>query len=132
MRYLTIAELLVLHRRIVAETGGSAEVRDLGALHGVAAQPRARFEGRDLYPSLVSKATALGFAVALNHPFVDGNKRVGHAAMETFLLLNGADLVASVDEAEVAMLALAAGELSREQLLDWIRSHVHRAPHHGS
>lgn len=124
MRYLTLAEVLALHRLVVEETGGSAGVRDLGALQSAVAQPRASFEGRELYPSLESKATALCFSMVMNHPFVDGNKRIGHAAMETFLVLNGSELEASVDEAERAMLGLAAGSLTREQLLEWIQDHV--------
>ena len=124
MRYLTLAEVLALHRLVVEETGGSTGIRDLGALQSAVAQPRVTFEGRELYPSLESKATALCFSLVMNHPFVDGNKRIGHAAMETFLVLNGSELEASVDEAERAMLGLAAGNLTREQLLEWIQSHV--------
>ncbi len=124
MRYLTLAEVLALHGLVVEETGGSTGVRDLGALQSAVAQPRASFEGRDLYPSLESKATALCFSLVMNHPFVDGNKRIGHAAMETFLVLNGLELEASVDEAERAVLGLAAGNLTREQLLEWTQNHV--------
>ena len=64
----------------------------------------------------------------MNHPFVDGNKRIGHAAMETFLVLNGYELVADVDDAEKLILALAAGELTRERLLEWIASNMQRLP----
>lgn len=124
MRYLTLAEVLALHRLVVEETGGSTGVRDLGALQSAVAQPRASFDGCELYPSLESKATALCFSLVMNHPFVDGNKRIGHAAMETFLILNGSELEVNVDDAERAMVGLAAGDLAREQLLEWIRNHV--------
>jgi len=77
-----------------------------------------------LYPDLETKATALCFSLVGNHPFVDGNKRVGHAAMETFLVLNGLELDATIEEGVRTMLALAAGELSREQLLAWVRRHT--------
>ena len=97
MRYLTLAEVLELHRLVVEQTGGSAAVRDLGALQSVVAQPRASFEGRDLYPSPEAKASALCFSIILGHPFIDGNKRTGHAALETFLVLNGLELEASVE-----------------------------------
>lgn len=60
----------------------------------------------------------------MNHPFVDGNKRIGHAAMETFLMLNGCELAASVDDAEQIILSLAAGTLTRAELLDWISRHI--------
>lgn len=89
MRYLTLTEVLELHRRIIAQSGGSEGVRDLGALELALAQPRMTFANRELYPTLVEKASALGFSLIQNHPFVDGNKRVGHAAMETFLVLIG-------------------------------------------
>jgi death-on-curing protein len=90
------------------------------------------FGGDDLYPSLEEKAAALGFSLIQNHPFVDGNKRVGHAAMETFLVLIGYEFTAAVDEAERAILSVAAGTSSREDLLSWIRTHVTRAPGSGA
>ncbi len=82
------------------------------------------FGGEDLYPSLEEKTAALGFSLICNHPFVDGNKRVGHAAMETLLLLNGFELSATVDEAEQLILSVASGSCSREDLLRWIKLHV--------
>jgi len=66
----------------------------------------------------------LCYSLALNHPFVDGNKRVAHAALETFLILNGRELDASVDDAERTMLALAAGALAREELVAWVARHL--------
>ncbi len=82
MRHLTLAEVLELHRMVMEQSGGSAGLCDLGALESAIAQPRMSFGGSDLYPSLVEKAAALCFSLVNNHPFVDGNKRVGHAAME--------------------------------------------------
>lgn len=79
------------------------------------------FEGRELYPDLETKAAALCFSIVMNHPFVDGNKRVGHAAMEIFLVLNGLELDATVEESETTMLTLAAGKLSRDQFSLWVR-----------
>lgn len=78
--------------------------------------------GQDLYPCVPTKAAALGFSLVCNHPFLDGNKRVGHLAMEMFLLLNGHELTAGVDEQERVIIRLAAGELSREELAGWVRS----------
>ena len=69
-------------------------------------------------------AAALGFSLVANHPFLDGNKRIGHAAMETFLVLNGWELSADVDEQEKLILRLAAGALRREELAQWIQTHV--------
>ena len=124
MRHLTLAEVLALHRQVVEQTGGSQAIRDLSGLASAVAQPRMTFEGRDLYPSTAEKAAALCFSLILNHPFVDGNKRVGHAAMETLLLLNGSELRAGVEEAEAIILDVAAGRCTRERLVEWIRQHA--------
>jgi death-on-curing protein len=124
IRYLTLAEVIGLHDRIVTETGGGTGLRDLGALESALAQPRQTFGGEDLYPSLPAKATALGFSLIMNHPFVDGNKRIGHAAMDAFLMLNGFEIRASVDDAEAEILAVAAGTRPRDDFLKWIERHV--------
>jgi death-on-curing protein len=83
------------------------------------AQPMATFDGADLYPTLAEKAAALGFSLIQGHP-----KRIGHAAMEVFLVLNGFELDASIDEQEAIVLALAAGNTTREVFADWIRQHA--------
>jgi death on curing protein len=124
MRYLTLGEVVVLHRTILESSGGAPGVRDLGALESALAQPRASFGGADLHASLHAKAAALCFSLALNHPFLDGNKRAAHAAMEAFLMLNGCELLADVDEQERLMLDLAAGRLPRAELAEWIGKHL--------
>src|SRR6185436_7951528 len=108
----------------IEASGGSHGLRDLGALESAVAQPRMSFGGEDLYPSVAEKAAALCFSLVMNHPFPHGNKRVGHAAMETFLVLNGFQLDATVDQQEELMLALAAGELDRPDLVRWISEHL--------
>ena len=124
MRYLTLGEVLALHRRILAESGGRPGLRDLSAIASALSQPKVSVGGQDAYPTLVDKAAALGFSLIRNHGFIDGNKRIAHAAMEIFLVMNGMELRASVDEQEQFMLALAAGNVSREALAEWLRSHV--------
>jgi death-on-curing protein len=124
MRYLTLAEVVELHDLVLTATGGAPGVRDLGGLESALAQPKATFEGRDLHATLVEKTAALGFSLVQNHPFVDGNKRTAHAAMETFLVLNGSEIAASVDEQERLMTDVAAGRVLRDQLLEWLRNHV--------
>jgi death-on-curing protein len=96
----------------------------VGALESALAQPRATFSGEDLYPTNVEKAVALGFSLVRNHPFVNGNQRTGHAAMEIFLILNGYEIDATVDEQEQVVLLLAAGELERNAFTEWLRAHV--------
>ena len=124
MRYLGLAEVVELHRRLLEATGGAAGIRDLGALESAIAQPKTTFAGVDLYPTLIEKAAALCFSLVQNHAFVDGNKRVGHAAMETFLVLNGAEVDAPVGDQERVMLDLAAGRIDRSQLANWLRQHL--------
>jgi death-on-curing protein len=124
MRYISLAEVVELHRRVIEASGGSRGVRDLGAIESAIAQPRMSFGGDDLYPSVAEKAAALCFSLVRNHPFVDGNKRVGHAALETFLVLNGFELDATVDEQERLMLTLAAGDLGRPEFVQWISEHL--------
>jgi len=99
-RYLTLEEVRAIHRVAIAQSGGSEGLRDVGLLESAVAQPSMTFDGNDLYESIVEKAVALGFSLIKNHPFIDGNKRVGHAAMEVFLLLNGSEIVSSVEEQE--------------------------------
>ena len=124
MRYLTLAEVVELHRRLLQATGGASGIRDLGALESAIAQPKASFGGADLYPTLVEKAAALCLALVQGHAFLDGNKRVGHAAMETFLVLNGAEIDAPVSDQERVMLDFASGRIERIQLAEWLRQHL--------
>lgn len=128
MRRVSVAEIVELHHRILRQTRGAEGIRDLGALESAVAQPFQMFSGEDLYPSLAAKAAALGFSIIRNHPFVDGNKRVGHAALEVMLVLNGLELSATTDEQEHVVLAVASGAMSRDEFSEWVETHVSRAP----
>ena len=128
MRYLTLLEVLEAHGRILQQSGGERGVLNLGALASALAQPRMTFGGQDLYPTIVEKAVALGFSLIQNHPFVDGNKRTAHAAMETFLVLNGYQIEATVEEQEDMILKVAAGKSSREVFTEWLRQHLQSMP----
>ena len=126
MRYLSLAEVIELHRRVVDQSGGASGLRDMGRLESAIAQPRMSFGGSDLYPTLIEKAAVLCFALIRNHPFVDGNKRSGHAAMEVFLVLNGHEIKAKVDEQETIVLGVASGQVSRQELTEWLTDHVQK------
>jgi len=124
VRYLTLSEALELHDRVIAQSGGALGILNLGALESALAQPRITFGGKELYTSVVEKATTLGYSLIQNHPFLDGNKRTGHAAMEVFLFLNGFEITASIDEQERTILQVASGEMDREPFTAWLRDHV--------
>lgn len=128
MTYLTTVQILFLHSRLIAETGGSPGVRDVALLESAAARPQATYGGEDLYPDLLSKAAALMQSLVNNHPFVDGNKRVGIAATALFLQRNGRRLVASNQEVEDFTLAVARGERTFDEIAAWFaaQTEAHR------
>jgi death-on-curing protein len=121
-RFLTLIEVLELHRRVIEQSGGVMGVRDVGLLESAIAQPRMMSGGEDFCPSLLEKVATLGFSIIINHPFVDRNKRTFHASIETFLVLNGMEINASVDEKERVVLEIAAGELGRQALYRMVAS----------
>lgn len=128
MYLLSLEEVTELHRLVVDASGGSHGIRDQGALEAAIAQPLLSFGGQDLYPTLIEKAAAMGSSLVQNHPFIDGNKRIGHAALEAMLMLNGFQLDAPVDEQESMILGLAAGKIDRETFTDWVKRRVVSAP----
>jgi death-on-curing protein len=121
VRFVSVAEVVEIHRRVIEQSGGARGIRDQGALESSVIQPLQVFAEQELYPSLAEKAAALGFFLIQNHPFVDGNKRAGHAALETVLILNGYELSCAVDEQEQIILAVASGELGRLPFTAWVQ-----------
>jgi death on curing protein len=124
MRYLSLGELLTLYEAVMKASGGLIGIRDLGQLEASLAKPRLTFNGVDLYPELCQKAGALGFSLIANHPFVDGNKRIGHAAMEAFLMLNGFEIAADLVNQEDTIMRVAAGAANQEQLTEWLKQNT--------
>jgi death on curing protein len=117
---LEVAE--AAHLEQLAEHGGGEGVRDVRLLDS--AMARAQNLAAYGEPDVAALAAAYAFGIARNHPFVDGNKRTAAVVSETFLALNGFVLEATDAELVVAFLALAAGELSEDELADWFRGHV--------
>lgn len=99
-RFLTAQQLLFIHARLTAETGGEYGLLSLGLLESAVARPQATFDGFDLHLTLFDKAAALMESLVVNHPFVDGNKRVAITAAGLFLLRNGFQIVADNDQLE--------------------------------
>ena len=124
MRYLNLGEILFLHEKIIETSGGSDGIRNMGGLESALALPRQSFGDIELYPSVVDKAGILCFSIIKNHPFIDGNKRTGHAAMETFLVLNGMEILAGVDEQEKIMTQLADSQTNYEEFILWLNQNT--------
>ena len=126
MKYLKLVQVLRIHQRVIETSGGDHGVHDLGLVDSAVAQPRMTFGGKFLYLTLAEKASALGFSLNKNHGFVDGNKRTSQAAMEMFLLRNGHEIDAPVDEQESVFLRVAASEMTRDEFTEWVRSRIVR------
>lgn len=124
MRYLTLEEIFLLHGKIIAQSGGLEGCRDVGALESAVVQPFVTFGDTELYPDIAEKASALCYSLVMNHPFIDGNKRIGHFAMAVFLALNGYEIEAEIDDQEQLILNLADGKLKRNDLTTWIKTHL--------
>ena len=124
MRYLSIGEVLTLYQQIMAQSGGKIGIQNLSALESSLAQPRMTFEGKDLYSTIAEKAAITGFLLIKNHPFSDGNKRIGHASIEVFLILNGFEIQAPIDEQETTILQVAAGEMSLGDFTSWLQNRI--------
>jgi death-on-curing protein len=122
--FLTLEQVLTIHAEGIRAHGGEPGVLDLGLIASAVYQPQASFGGHYLNRTLPAMASALGYSLIKNHGFCDGNKRVGFSAMDVFLRLNGFALNVSADEGERAILAVAASEMNREQLTDWLREHA--------
>lgn len=120
---LSKSQILLIHDQLISETGGSSGLRDEGMLDSALNAPFQTFGGEDVYPSLQKKAARLCFGLVKNHPFVDGNKRIGVHAMLVFLALNGIELQHTQSELSDVILQLAAGEIEATDLLRWILAH---------
>jgi death-on-curing protein len=121
--YLSLGAVLYLHEQLIASYGGAQGIRDEGALKSALARPRATFAGQALYPTLFEKTAALFESLCVNHPFIDGNKRVAYAGAGLFLELNGWRLQAETDEAVDFTLDVAAGKRGKEEIRVWLEQH---------
>ena len=120
---LTKKQVISMHQAMISATGGSDGIRDEGLLESALETPFQTFGGADIYPTLLQKAARLGFSIVSNHPFVDGNKRVGVHTMLVFLELNGVEIDCTQDELVEIGLSLASGKMSAEMLFEWLGNH---------
>ena len=124
MILLTVDEITKLHTKLTAKTGGSDGLRDMGLLESAVYSAQSSFGGTEVYPTPVEKAARLQFALTSNHPFVDGNKRIGVLVMLLTLKLNGINLRYTQEELTELGLAAASGMLNYEDILAWIQQHM--------
>ena len=116
-------KVLLLHKLIAEATGGSIGVRDEALLESALENAFSGFNGQEFYPSKEEKGARLGYTLISNHAFVDGNKRIGMYVMLTFLEVNGIRLECSDEDIVNAGLAIAAGEMDYDAVLEWVKSH---------
>lgn len=124
MKLLTKEHILTLHKALIEEYGGTPELREEGLLDSAISTPFQTFGGADLYPTIVDKACRLGYGLIKNHPFVDGNKRIGTHAMLVFLEINNVSVEYEDEELIETILGVAAGDVSTEELIAWIFEHI--------
>lgn len=117
---LSLEKVLLLHEILSEETGGDPGVRDLALLESALESAFQTFGGEDLYPSKEEKGARIGYSLISNHAFVDGNKRIGMYVLLVFLEINGVKLRPAVDDVARVGLAVAAGEMRYEDLLEWV------------
>ena len=123
-RFLTVDEVLYIHRRTIEEHGGSVELRDRGLLESAVAMPAARFAGAFLHSDVPAMAAAYLFHLCKNHPFVDGNKRIALAACDIFLELNGWELIATDPMLETLTLSTADSSITKDEVITFLRRHA--------
>lgn len=124
MIWISAEDILLIHSRVIEGSGGLDGLRDRNGLEAAIAAPMQTFDGQELYPSDIEKIARLGFGLASNHAFVDGNKRI--SAMMTQLLLkwNGYDLTLRTGELADMFIAIADGTAKGKDLLDWVYAHL--------
>jgi len=123
MKKLTRKQVLAMQEGLIAEFGGISGVRDEGLFESALATPHQTFDGQELLPTTQQKAVRLGFGLIMNHPFVDGNKRIGAHAMLVTLAMNGIRLEYTQEELCSIILEVASGNVSFDGLLDWVLNH---------
>jgi len=123
MKKLTKEQILLLHNDLIYVHGGSDGIRDENLLESALAAPFQSFGGQSMFPSIQQKAARLGFGLIMNHPFVDGNKRIGTHVMLIMLAMNGIELEHTQKELYEIILKVAASEATFEELFDWVLDH---------
>jgi death-on-curing protein len=125
--FLTREDVLLIHTDQIQSFGGSLGLRDAGLLDSALAQPQAAFDGVLLHPTIYEQAAAYLYHLAMNHPFIDGNKRTAFAVMDTFLRVNGYGLTLTNDEAYDFVIAVVNQQVTKPCLIDVLKTAVRKA-----
>jgi death-on-curing protein len=120
---ISFQEVVIIHSVLIEKFGGIQGIRDKGALESALNRPNQTFEGKELYPTLLEKAAALLESIVKNHPFNDGNKRIGYTLCRLILLENNLDLMASQNDKFDFIMQIAENKISYQHILDWLRMH---------
>lgn len=123
MKYLTREQVMKLHQVLIEKSGGSLGIRDEGMLDSALKTPLQTFDKRELFPTILDKATRLAFGLIKNHPFIDGNKRIGTHAMLIFLALNNIMLSYKDEELIDIIFKVASDRADENDLYNWIENH---------
>jgi len=124
--FLSLDEVIEIHWDMIERYGGSTGIRDMGLLQSAVAMPRAGFGSEFLHVDLFEMAAAYLFHIIQNHPFIDGNKRVGTAAAMVFLELNGVEVKVSNALLAATVLDLAQGKIAKATIAEFLKTHSHR------
>ncbi len=124
MKILTRNQIILLHRQLIRRFGGFDGIRSEELLDSAVNTPFQTYAGAELYPTILEKAARLCFGIVKNHPFIDGNKRMGAHVMLVFLTINGIELSYSDDELIQLIVSLASGSAEYDTILSWLRDHV--------
>ena len=123
MTILSKEQIINLHKQLIDETGGANGLRDAGLLDSAYNTPFQRFDNQELFPTIQQKSARLAFGLINNHPFVDGNKRIGAHVMLIMLALNGIELNYTQEELYTIILDIASGAAELNELTEWILNH---------
>ena len=121
---ITAKEAVQIHKILIEKFGGSSGIRDEEALESALTRPFQTFEKEDLYQNVTHKAAALIESLIMNHPFIDGNKRMGYVLMRIFLIINGKDIEASQQQKFEFVMNIASGRIKLEEIAEWISRHT--------
>ena len=124
MIWITADDVIMIHSRVIQSSGGIDGLRDRAGLEAAIAAPLQSFGGKDLFPTEIEKIARLGFGLAANHTFVDGNKRIGAMMTQLLLQWNGYQLILTKGELADMFIAIAGGKAREKDLLTWIKAHI--------